>query len=39
MWSGDKPTPRGGKSGVVYPRPSEKLSSLWQREAGRDFWE
>jgi len=30
---------KGGKSGVVYRMDSIEPSSLWQREAGRDFWE
>jgi hypothetical protein len=24
--------------GIFYERHSEELSSLWKREAGRDFW-
>jgi hypothetical protein len=33
------PFSKGGKIGIFYRRHSEKISSLWKREAGRDLGE
>jgi hypothetical protein len=30
---------KGGKGSMIHRIPAKNLSSLWKREAGRDFWQ